>query len=111
MMKVRVAAATGVLLLLLVFCGLLAKPYYNNWKLQNYVEDLAYDERSVQRPPDAISAAVADRAARLGIPLDAGQVRVTQGKESVYLEARYFVRVDFGVYTVDLHFRPSAGTR
>jgi hypothetical protein len=110
-MKLRLAAALAVVLVLIGFCAFLVEPYYDNWKLQNYIEDLAYDPRSLERPADALAAAVANRAATMGIPVRVEQVRVTRSRESVHIEAKYYVRIDFAVYNVDLHFRPSAGSK
>ncbi|MBI3681538.1 MAG: hypothetical protein HY235_14230 [Acidobacteria bacterium] len=62
-------------------------------------------------PPEVLAAAVAERAARLGLRLTADQVRVYRSDAGAYIEGRYAVRVDLFVYTVDLHFRPAAGAR
>ena len=110
-MKLRIAAAIGVVVILIGFCALLVGPYWRNWKLQTFVEDLTYDPGSANRPLEALAASVVDRATRLGVPVQPDQVKVTRTDGQLYVEARYIVRVDLGVYTVDLHFRPSAGVR
>lgn len=107
----RVALGLAVLGALIFFCVLLVNPYVENWRLQQYIEQAAHDPAMQSAPPEAFAAAVADRAASLGIPLPFNQVRVTRSANGTFVEARYFVRVDLKLYTVDLHFRPSAGAR
>jgi hypothetical protein len=107
----RVAAGIAVLVALLGFCGLLFRPYYQNWKLQSYMEEIAFDANRLQQPEGAFVAAVADKAAQLGLPAGIDQVKVKKSESGVFIEVRYFVRVDLLLYTVDLHFRPSAGAR
>jgi hypothetical protein len=104
-------AALLILVALGSFCALLAKPYYQNWKLQQHVEQIAFDPVRQSLPPEAFLADVAEQAARLGLPVSMDQIRVTKSEAGVYIEARYFVRIDLFLYTVDLHFRPSAGAR
>lgn len=96
---------------LIGFCALLFHPYLQNYKLQSYMEEIAFDPQRAQQPEDAFVAAIADRAAQLGLPVGIDQVRVRKSENRVFVEARYFVRVDLMLYTVDLHFRPAAGSR
>jgi len=107
----RLVAGIAVLVALLGFCALLFRPYYQNWKLQTYMEEIAFDANRMQQPEGAFVAAVANRASELGLPAGMDQVRVRKSENGVHLEVRYFVRVDLFLYTVDLHFRPSAGAR
>ena len=107
----RIAAAIAILVALALFCGLLFRPYLQNWKLQSYLEQIAFDAEKQKQPVELLAAEVAEQAARLGLPVGVDQVRVTKNSAGMYVEARYFVRVDLGLYTVDLHFRPSAGAR
>ncbi len=111
MARWRVAAGIAVLVALLGFCGLLFRPYYQNWKLQSYMEEIAFDANRLQQPEGAFVAAVADKASQLGLPAGIDQVKVKKSENGVFIEVRYFVRVDLLLYTVDLHFRPSAGAR
>lgn len=105
------ALAAAIVLALVGFCGLLFRPYLRNWRFQTYLEQLAFGGAVPQRPELQIRADVANHAARLGLPVSPDQVRVTKSPAGVYLEVRYFVRVDLPLYTVDLHFRPTAGVR
>ena len=107
----RLVTGIAVLVALVGFCILLANPYIQNWKLQSYVERVAFNRELLQANEEVIAAGVANRAAQLGLPLHVDQVRVTKSESGAYIEGRYAVRVDMLFYTVDLHFRPSAGTR
>jgi hypothetical protein len=87
---------------------LLAPPYYENWRLQRYLSALAHDPASAHRSSDLLRALVVDRAASMGLPVRTGDVQVAQGSNSIKIEVLYVVHIDLPVYTVDLHFRPSA---
>jgi hypothetical protein len=52
---------------------------------------------------------VVDRAARLGLAIRPEQVRLQRSGEGLRIEVRYAVPIDLPFYTVDLHFRASAG--
>ena len=101
----------AVLAALIAFAALLSGPYYRNWRMQRFLEETAYSAEAATRPPELIGAGIAEQAARLGVPVRSEQIRVSRSDRGLYLEARYIVRVDLLLYTVDLHFRPSAGVR
>lgn len=107
----RVIAGLLVLAALAGFCVLLTQPYYRNWQLQQFVEKVAFDQTRHEQTPEMIEAEVANAASQLGLPVSTSQIKVTRSEAGTYIELRYFVRVDLFVYTVDLHFRPSAGVR
>ena len=111
MARWRLIAGIAVLVALVGFCALLFRPYLQNWKLQSYMEAVAFDAQRLAQPEGAFIAAVADKAAQLGLPAGMDQVRVKKSESGGFIEVRYFVRVDLLLYTVDLHFRPSAGAR
>jgi hypothetical protein len=107
----RIAVAIGILGSLIFFCALLFRPYLQNYRLQSYVEKVAFDAEQMKQPEAIVAASVAEHAARLGLPVSFDQVRVSKSGPTLYIEVRYFVRVDLALYTVDLHFRPAAGVR
>ncbi len=106
----RIVLGLAVLAALIGFAALLSGPYYRNWRLQRFLEETAYSAAATPAP-ELIGANIAEQAARLGIPVRSDQIRVSRSDRGLYLEARYIVRVDLLLYTVDLHFRPSAGVR
>jgi hypothetical protein len=85
--------------------------YIDNMRLQSYVERIAQDAENRTRPDDALRVAVLDKAAFLGLPVKAENVHIKRSEDGLRIDVRYIVRVDFPMYTVDLHFYPGAGSR
>ena len=81
-------------------------PYLHNWRFQGYLDDV------VQKPqlPELMQANVVGKAAELGLPVRTGDVHVVRKGNGVRVDIVYIVKVDFPLYTVDLHFHPSAAT-
>ncbi|MGH9630273.1 MAG: hypothetical protein ACRD7E_18315 [Bryobacteraceae bacterium] len=109
MRRLRVAAGVLVLCLLVLMAVLLTPPYVENWRLQQYIDALIQQPQTHTSPPDLVRVRVMQKAEELGIPLKSGSVSVTPREDRLAIEAKYPVRVDFLIYTVDLHFRASAG--
>lgn len=109
--RLRFAGAALILVLLITFAALLAKPYYRNWQFQRYLESLAFQPATPQDPEEPLHAQIANQAALLGLPIRYEQIRIQRSKDATRIEARYLVPVDLAFYNVDLHFHPSAGTR
>jgi hypothetical protein len=101
----RMVAGVGVLVVLLIVGGALLPPYVDNMKFQRYLD------RAVERSPapDILQAEILNRAAQMGLPVRAGDVRVNRTGNGLRVEIIYVVRVDLPLYTVDLHFHPAAG--
>jgi hypothetical protein len=93
-----------MLVLLALVAIALIPPYYLNYQFQQYLHTV------VDRPqsPERMQASIVDKAARLGLPVRSGDVRVTRSGNGVRVEIVYVVKVDLPMYTVDLHFRPGA---
>lgn len=101
----RVAAGVGVLALLVVVAGALIPPYFENMKFQRFLDDAVERTQS----PEILQAEIVSRAAQMGLPVRAGDIKVTRRGNGVRVEIVYVIRVDLPMYTVDLHFRPAAG--
>jgi hypothetical protein len=111
MNRLRIAAAV-IILVALGFMGARLLPIYmENMRLQGYVEGIAQDAENLTRPDDALRVAVLEKAAFLGLPVKAENVHVKRSNDTMRIDVRYIVRVDFPLYTVDLHFYPGAGSR
>ena len=87
----------------------LIPPYVENWKLQRYVNELVDDPGTAALQPEVIRAKVVSRAASLGLPVRDGDVQITRVLDAVRINVLYLVHVDVAGYSVDLHFRPTAG--
>jgi hypothetical protein len=51
---------------------------------------------------------VLEKAAALGLPVKAEDVHIRRVEDNTRIDVRYIVRVDFPLYTVDLHFYPGS---
>ena len=111
MHRLRIAAAALILVVLAVLGARLLPLYLDNMRLQSYVEGIAQNEEARTRPDDALRVAVLERAAFLGLPIKAENVHIKRSSDTMRIDVRYIVRVDFPLYTVDLHFYPGAGSR
>jgi hypothetical protein len=60
------------------------------------------------RPEESLRVEVLQKAANIGLPVKADDVHIWRTGESLRIETRYNARVDLLLYSVDLHFYPSA---
>lgn len=104
----RRAAAVAVLAGAAVVIAQLTPVYWNAWRFRRYVAQLVAHPETRQRPDEWVRAQLVNRAAQLGLPVRSDQVRVDRSRGRLELEVRYVAPVRFGLYTVDLHFRPRA---
>jgi hypothetical protein len=111
MPRLRIAAAVLILIGLAIMGARLLPIYMDNMRLQSYVERITQDVENRTRPDDALRVAVLDKAAFLGLPVKAENVHIKRSEDTMRIDVRYIVRVDFPMYTVDLHFYPGAGSR
>ena len=81
----------------------------NNFQLQDHIRQLSIQlaVRSKPATPDEIRDEVVAFAHDHGVPLTADNVKVTIASR-VSISLDYTVRVDLMVYTLRLHFTPSA---
>ena len=96
----------------LAYLGFMLVPVYAaNWRLQRYIQELAESPAVSGLASDLVRVRVAQHAGALGLPVNASQIRVTRGNSGVAIDARYAIRIDLPIYTVDLHMRASSGVR
>lgn|SRR5689334_24108756 len=105
----RVLAGIAVLVILGAMAVPLLPPYLENWKLQQYLNELMEDPATAGKSPETIRANIVNEAGALGLPVHADDVRVKRSDKAFKVEVLYVVHVDLAVYAVDLHFRPAAG--
>ncbi len=106
-------------ILVLLFLGIVAfvaiktiPPYVGNYELQDHIRQLCIEAAAAPRPPaaDDLRNNVVKFAQDQGLPVSPDNVKVTvAGKISIELD--YSVPVDLKVYTVVLHFTPTAEGR
>ncbi len=84
---------------------MLIPPYFRNSGFQQYLEQAV----SRSEPAAQVKTDILNRAAQMGLPLDDGDVRITEKPgNGLRVDVVYISRVDLKLYTVDLHFHPSA---
>lgn len=105
----RTIGGIAVLILLGIMAIRLTPPYLENFRLQQYVNDLAADATTAAQPPDVIRANIVNKAASLGLPVRDADVHVTRSENALKIQVLYLVHVGLPGYSVDLHFRPAAG--
>ena len=93
-----------------VFCAFKIVPVYvGNYELQDYLNNMAV-EASVHQPqpkPEALQSEIFSKAESLGLPVEHQDIKVTVG-QTVTINVEYDVYVDLKIYTLPLHFNPSA---
>ena len=100
----RVAAAIGILAGLAFFTILFAPIYFHNLLLQNFVAGVANNAQNQSQADAVLRNSVLERARQLELPVQPENVQIYRSSEGVRIDVRYFVRVSFPGYTVDLHF-------
>jgi hypothetical protein len=87
-------------------------PYVGNYELQDHIRQIAIQAAARTRPitPDEIRNEVIAFAQEQGLPVTAENVKVTITTK-VNIDLDYMVPVDLKVYTMMLHFTPSAEDR
>ena len=101
----RKLAGLVVLLALGSIGAVLLIPYGKNFQFQNALDEITSNATTA----GALQAVAVDKAASLGIPLKASDVKVIPtGNGGFKVDIVYLVRVDVGFYAVDLHFHPAA---
>ncbi len=106
-------------ILVILFLGIIAfaavkliPPYFGNYEVQDHIRQLCIEAAAAPRPPspDVLRNDVVKYAQDQGLPVTPENVKVVvAGKISIDLD--YSVPVDLKVYTVVLHFTPSAEGR
>lgn len=109
----RVKALLSVLFLIVViFVGIkVMRVYVNSYELDDYIRTQTPYWLTQRASGDAIRNNVLAKGQDLGLPLTAEQVKVEAPGGRVSVSLDYTVPVDLVVYTLTLHFRPSAENR
>jgi len=96
----------------LIYVAVRAVPVYVlNYELEDYLRQLAIQATVARSPAAEIRQKVLAQAVDLHLPVSEDQVKVESLEGNVKIEVDYTVPVDLRVYTLVLHFRPSASNR
>ena len=85
--------------------------YVNSFELDDYIRQQTPFWLAQRVPVDSIRNRVLDKARELELPLDPDQVNVQATSASITVDLEYTVPVDLKVYTLKLHFKPSAQSK
>ena len=87
---------------------LLIPPYFNNYQLQDYIENETRMQTYTTKPEQDIRDGVLKQARSLDIPLAPEAVSVVRGAGDLQISCSYTVHVDLPGYPVDLKFAPGS---
>ena len=104
----RIGAGLAVLLVMLVLATRLLPPYLRNLQFQNALTGVVQRAADSAGSDATILEGVLEQAARLGLRVEAGDVRVRRAQGRLQVEVFYRAPVDLPLFTVDLHFHPRA---
>jgi len=103
----RLAAATAMIALLVAAAVVVVPSYIRNHRFQQSIDAIV--EKHPEADDQMLIAAVVQSAAKLGLPVEAAQVRIRRYRPgSFQVEAPYAVHVGFPLFALDLHFHPQA---
>jgi len=93
------------------YCGIKIVPIYvSNYELNDKIRQLAIQATVDHSSAQAVQDRVLDYAKELGLPVTRENVTVQVGP-TVVISVDYTVPIDLKVYTLNLHFTPSAENR
>jgi hypothetical protein len=104
----RIGAGVAVLLVMLLLAARLLPPYVRNLRFQTALTGVLQRATDSAGSDETVFKGVLEQAARLGLRVEAGDVRVRRAQGRLQVEVFYRVPVDLPLFTVDLHFRPRA---
>ena len=93
-----------------VYCAFRIVPVYvENYEFQDYLNHVAVEATVKQPQPksEALENEIYTKAASLGLPVERHDIKVSVG-QTVTIDVDYDVYVDLKLYTLPLHFTPSA---
>jgi hypothetical protein len=92
-----------------IFVGIKVIPVYvSNYELADYIREQTPFWLTSRDSADSIQKHILDKAQDLGLPVTPDQVKVTAPGNFVNVAIDYTVPVNLVVYTLNLHFTPSA---
>jgi hypothetical protein len=85
--------------------------YVQNYELADFIQNLAVQATVSRTAAEDIQRMVVDKAHSLGLPVNFDNVQVSSSMDGVNIMVDYRVPVSLQVYTLSLHFTPSAENR
>ena len=99
----------GLVFLAVVVAGFyvawnMVPPYFNNYKLQDDLDDIARRNSYTQTNEDGVRQIVINKARQDDVTLKEDQIMVTRGPDGLGITVHYTVHLDMVVRPVDLDF-------
>jgi hypothetical protein len=86
-------------------------PYFNNYKLEDVLADEARINTYTNKSEDQMRDTIYQKAKDLDIPLTREQIAVQRAGQSISIDVKYSVHLDFPIHPVDLDFHSSSKNR
>lgn len=104
---------TTAILASMFFVAIKAIPVYvHAYELQDHLRELVIQAMAGQHPSvDRLKDNILAKAADLDLPVRSGDVKIEYTLGKIVIQLDYTVPVDLTVYTLNLHFTPSADNR
>lgn len=104
MAKLKGFIAIGVVVAAFYVAWNVIPPYFNNYQLQDALDDIARKNSYTGLSDDDIKKTVVTKASTEDIKLREDQVIVTRTQDGLGISVKYQVHVDMVVHPVDLNF-------
>jgi hypothetical protein len=104
MAKLKGFIAIGVVVAAFYVAWNVIPPYFNNYQLQDALDDIARKNSYTGLSDDDIKKTVVTKASSEDIKLREDQVIVTRTQDGLGISVKYQVHVDMVVHPVDLNF-------
>jgi hypothetical protein len=104
MAKLKGFIAIGVVVAAFYVAWNVIPPYFNNYQLQDALDDIARKNSYTGLSDDDIKKTVVTKASSEDIKLREDQVVVTRTQDGLGISVKYQVHVDLVVHPVDLDF-------
>jgi hypothetical protein len=104
MAKLKGFIALGVVVAAFYVAWNVIPPYFNNYQLQDALDDIARKNSYTGLSDDDIKKTVVTKASSEDIKLREDQVIVTRTQDGLGISVKYQVHVDMVVHPVDLNF-------
>jgi hypothetical protein len=108
----KVILTLAIFAALVFFVAKTLPVYFHNYELQDYIRQVVIHATAGQRPTaEALRNNVVAKARDLELPVQNDNVKVVVTSSRVTIDLDYVAPIDLKVYTLNLHFHPSADNR
>lgn len=96
----------------IAYVGIKTVPVFvHNYELQDHLRQVAIRATVERTSTEAVQNSIIDFARDLDLPVTRESVKITHSGTRIIIDLDYRVPIDLKVYTLELHFTPSAENR